>query len=120
MECRKMGVLVVLSLCVFGSAVAARSSTTNDFIRSCGVPVPSEDCIEEFLLSAAANKNWGGGAKHKFCLPEIFGLEQEEMYAEARKQIRNIVSWLNTHPELGRKDPTEPIGAAAEAKYPCK
>src|SRR5260370_24146888 len=101
MKRRVVGVVLALSLGWPASGPVAKSTTTNDFIRSCDVPVPSEDCIEEFLVMTAANGNFGGGAKYKICLPEIFGLEQEQMYAEPRKQIRTVVSWLKPHPELG-------------------
>ena len=116
----KRGIIGILLALSFGWSASATSSTTNEFIRSCDVPVPSEDCIVEYLVSIAA------GVKYKSCRPQVAQYDakgtfrQEEVYAETRKQIRNVVSWLKSHPELGSKDPTEPIGAAAAAKYPCK
>ena len=95
-------------------------TTTAEFVRTCGVRVPSGTCVFDFLNMVSDNVEFGGA---HICLPSDKSSptsQREQFDAQSRSEIRNVVRWLKAHREFDSQSETAGIGAAASATYPCK
>ncbi len=97
------------------ASVPAENTTTAKFLASCdanpkSVATQSGPCSDSiFYVSAALI------VTNAVCLSDADMSDQ----AQAR-QLRQILGWLKTHPELAGSPYRQAISAAWKATYPCR
>ena len=94
----------------------ANFKTSGDFVRGCGGPKVSTECLTDFVMTDIADSE----SSPKYCLPDTSAPNLAQGNAKRTAIVIRLVTWLKTRPEYSRKPGSEGLSAAMHALYPCR
>ncbi len=116
---------VVAVVCVAGTLLWPVASfgedrdaftSTADYVRGCGGPNASDDCLVDLTLVQVDMSSAG----QKECTPDTTAANMEQGKVRLGAVVVRLVAWLGTHPEYSEKPYADGLSAAMAAVYQCQ